>query len=98
MPTPKAALVISRYHLLVAQLIVRQLEEDVKLALQRRAKANGRSTEAEVREILRAAVYADDHAPVGLGTAIAARFAGIGLAEDIPELRGNPVRPITFDE
>ena len=70
---------------------------DADIALYR-AKANGRSTEAEVREILRAAVYADDHAPVGLGTAIAARFAGIGLTEDIPELRSSPVRPVTFDE
>jgi len=35
--------------------LVRQLDEDVVDALKRRAKANGRSLEAELREILREA-------------------------------------------
>jgi plasmid stability protein len=37
----------------VAQLVVRDIEEDVKIGLRRRAKRHGRSMEAEVREILR---------------------------------------------
>jgi len=77
----------------VAQLLVRQIDDDVKAALQRRAKAHGRSTEEEVREILRDAVRSDQARPVRLGSAIAARFQKVGLAEDIPELRGYEVRP-----
>jgi len=32
-----------------------------------------------------------------LGTRIAARFARIGLTQDIPELRGQPPRPADFE-
>ncbi|MGC8519811.1 MAG: FitA-like ribbon-helix-helix domain-containing protein [Steroidobacteraceae bacterium] len=39
----------------MAQIIVRQLDDDVKARLQRRADRHGRSMEAEVRDILRAA-------------------------------------------
>lgn len=76
----------------MAQLVVRGLDDDVKLALQRRAKEHGRSTEAEVREILRDAVKAGRGAPVKLGSAIAHRFRGVGLQMDIDELRGHPVQ------
>jgi plasmid stability protein len=81
----------------MAQLIVRQLDEDVKLALQRQAKAHDRSTEEEVREILRAAVHTGQPAPVKLGSAISGRFRGHGLREDITELRGHKVQPAQFD-
>jgi len=77
----------------VAQLLVRQIDDDVKAALQRRAKAHGRSTEEEVREILRDAVRSDEARPVRLGSAIAARFQKEGFTDDIPELRGHEVRP-----
>lgn len=40
----------------VAQLIVRNLEEEVVRALKLRAARNGRSAEAEHREVLRAAL------------------------------------------
>jgi plasmid stability protein len=82
----------------MAQLIVRQLDDDVKLALQRRAKAHDRSTEEEVREILRAAVHTAQPAPVKLGSAIAGRFRGHGLRHDIAELRGQSVQPAQFDK
>lgn len=82
----------------MAQLIVRQLDDDVKLALQRRARAHDRSTEEEVREILRAAVHTGQSAPVKLGTTIADRFRGHGLRDDIAELRGQPIRPVQFEE
>jgi plasmid stability protein len=52
--------------------------------------------EAEVRDILRNAIKAEEHASVPLGTRIHNRFARIGLEEDIPELRGHPVRPASF--
>jgi antitoxin FitA len=82
----------------VAQILIRQLDDDLKAKLQRRAKEHGRSTEEEVREILRNAVRDQDRAPVALGSRISARFAGgIGLDEDVVELRGQ-VRPAQFDE
>jgi antitoxin FitA len=82
----------------MAQLVVRNLEESVKTRLQRRARRNGRSMEEEVREILRTAVKGPDRKAGGLGTQIADLFRGKGLDFDIPELRGYPVRPISFDE
>jgi len=82
----------------VAQILIRQLDDDLKAKLQRRAKEHGRSTEEEVREILRNAVRDQDRAPAALGSRIAARFAGeIGLDEDLVELPGQ-VRPARFDE
>lgn len=83
----------------MAQLVVRNLEDDVKTKLQKRARRHGRSTEEEVRDILRNAVKGEGKYQAGLGTRIAARFAKIGLkeGEEIPELRGYPVRPVEFD-
>jgi plasmid stability protein len=81
----------------VAQILIRQLDEDVKTKLQRRARRNGRSTEEEVREILRNAVRGEDSPPAPLGSRIAARFASIGLDEDVAELDGQPVRPAQFE-
>ena len=77
----------------MAQLLVRNLEDDVKARLQRRARARGRSTEAEVRDILRNAVRPENRPRAALGSRLVARFAGIGLRKQIPELRGQPARP-----
>jgi antitoxin FitA len=82
----------------MAQVIVRNLEESVKRKLKRRATRHGHSMEEEVREILRNAVKDEGRPERGLGSAIAARFRGIGLEEDIPELRGFPVKPVDLDE
>lgn len=82
----------------MAQILIRQLEDDVKTKLQRRARQHGRSTEEEVREILRNAVRDEARAPAKLGSRIAARFATVGLDEDIVELRGQPVRPAEFEQ
>jgi plasmid stability protein len=81
----------------MGQIIVRRLDDDVKAKLQRRARRHGRSTEEEVREILRNAVRSEGGARAPLGSRLAARFAGVGLSEDIPELRGQPVRPADFE-
>ena len=74
----------------MAQIIVRDIEDDVKDRLQRRAARHGRSMEAEVRDILRDAVKRDQQPTSGLGTEIAELFTGIGLkeSEEIRELRG----------
>jgi plasmid stability protein len=77
----------------MAQLVVRNLEDDVKAKLQRRARRHGRSTEEEVREILRHAVRGEDRPVAGFGSRLAARFARLGLDVDLPEQRGEEVRP-----
>ena len=81
----------------MAQLVVRNLDEDVKARLQRRARRHGRSTEAEVREILRNAVKEENPGAQPLGSRLRARFAGIGLEDELPELPGTPARPATFE-
>lgn len=81
----------------MAQLVVRNLDDDVKAKLQKRAQRHGRSTEEEVREILRTAVRLEDAPALPLGSRLASRFARIGFDEDIPEWRGQPARPADFD-
>ncbi len=81
----------------MAQLVVRNLEDDVKTRLQRRARRHGRSTEAEIRDILRNAVKDENGLREPLGSRLAARFAGIGLEREIPELRGLAARPASLD-
>jgi len=82
----------------MAQIVVRKLEEGVKMRLQRRARRNGRSMEEEVRDILRNAANEAQKPAVGLGTEIAALFRGKGYDFEVEELRGHPVRPVKFDE
>jgi plasmid stability protein len=96
---PPDAIMIAR-RINVAQVIVRNLEESVKrkLKLKQRAARHGHSMEQEIRDILRSAVKQEKGRKGGLGSAVAARFKGIGLEEDIPELRGFPVKPAVFDE
>jgi len=80
----------------MAQLVVRNLEDDVKAKLQERAKQHGRSTEEEVREILRNAVRIEPNETEPLGKRLRTLFADIGLEEDIVEWRGQPAEPATF--
>ncbi len=85
----------------MAQLLIRKLDDRVKARIQRRAKRNGRSMEAEVREIIHNALTREESAPaVGFGTASVALFSGSGvyLDEPIQEWRGYPVEPIKFGE
>jgi plasmid stability protein len=81
----------------VAQILIRQLDDHLKARLQRRARQHGRSTEEEVREILRNAVRDDEQPPARLGSRIAARFTKVGLDDPIPELRGHSVQPARFE-
>ena len=81
----------------MAELVVRHLDDDVKAKLQRRARRHGRSMEEEVREILRNAVRQENRAQAPLGSRLAMRFARVGLAEEIPELRGQQARPADFE-
>ena len=82
----------------MAQLLVRNIEEDVKERLRRRAKKHGCSLEELVRDILRDAAK-DERPTGGLGSEIAALFKDIGFEEgEIREWRGYPVQPAKFDE
>lgn len=65
----------------MAQLLVRNLDEDVKKRLQQRAAAHGRSMEEEARQILREATLGRSKREKGLGSTIAARFKGVGVKE-----------------
>jgi antitoxin FitA len=80
----------------VAQLVIRNLEEQLKSGLQRRARRQGRSLEEEVREILRNALLEEEPAG-GLGTAISTLFRKCGLSHDIAELRGEALKGASFD-
>ena len=81
----------------MAQFPVRNLEDDTKQRLQRRAAAHGVSMEEEVRRILRSAVRTGaDAQPAALGSRIAARFANVGLEGELPELRGEEAQAARF--
>ncbi len=84
----------------MAMLTVRNLPDDVHRALRVRAAMNGRSTEAEVREILAVAVKPETR--VRIGDALAALGGKIGLTnEDFEGLNQardkTPVEPMGFE-
>lgn len=79
----------------MAQVLVRNIENQIKIRLQKQARRHGRSMEAEAREILRDALK-EEECSTGLGTEIAGLFQGIGLEKEIPELRGHAVKPASF--
>lgn len=81
----------------MGQLVVRNIENAVKAKLQRRAKQHGRSMEEEVRDILRSAANEDDVPAGGLGTEISRLFIRVGLDADIAELRGQEIKPASFE-
>ncbi len=83
----------------MAQLIVRNIEPDVKERLAQRARAHGHSMEEEARRILREAVSVSAWPAdkPGLGTQLAECFEGVELDEPLPEMKGQPARPAIFD-
>jgi plasmid stability protein len=84
----------------MAMLTVRNLPDDVHRALRVRAAQHGRSTEAEVREILAVAVKPETR--LRLGDALAVLGRKIGLAnEDFEVLQQagdkTPAEPLRFE-
>lgn len=77
----------------MAQILVRNLDEDVREKLRELAAASGQSFEQTVCDILQAAVSERIFQDQPLGSTIADRFRGIGLEDEIPELRGHQVAP-----
>jgi plasmid stability protein len=82
----------------MAQLVVRNLEKDVKARLKRQADRHGQSMEAEVRDILRRAVGVHDGGSIRLGSRLRDRFAGVGLDVDVAEIRGQRARAAKLDK
>lgn len=85
----------------MAMLTVRNLPDDVHRALRVRAAQHGRSTEAEVRDILERAAKPEGRLKLGSLLASIAREAG-GLsaaeAEDFDRLRDRtPAEPMRFE-
>ncbi len=80
----------------MAQVVVRNIDDDVKARLKHRAAQHGWSMEEEVRQILRKAVAETGQPPVKIGSRMAARFAGAGLSSDLPQLEGEAVLPMDF--
>ena len=81
----------------MAQVIVRNLDENLKAALKQRALRHGRSMEEEVRQILRRAVNEEPAPTTRLGSRIADRFADVGLDSPLPEFHGQSIDPVMFD-
>lgn len=82
----------------MAQLLVRNLEDDIRDKLRAMADAHGRSMEEEIREILReAALRASLDGGPGLGSRLAERFRAYGLDAEVEELRGQPARPADLE-
>jgi len=79
---------------IIAQVIIRNIEDELKIRLKARAAQHGWSIEEEVCQILRTAVSEASPTRQRLGSRIAARFASVGLLEPLPELRGDTITPM----
>jgi plasmid stability protein len=80
----------------MAAVTIRKLNDDALLELKRRAKAKGRSTEAEMREILETAVKRDEH--FKLGSAIRDFVTRNGGGYDLQiERDQSPIEPAIFE-
>lgn len=79
----------------MSAVTIRNLPDEVHRALKDRAARHGRSTEAEIREILQDAVRPAER--VKVGSALAAfghRFIGIDFQ---PVRAGDPAEPASFE-
>ena len=84
----------------MASITVRNVPDEVHRALRVRAAQNGRSAEAEVRDILERAVTPAKR--VRLGDALAALGRKVGLTDEdiaiIDQMRDKaPAKPMTFE-
>ena len=84
----------------MAMLTVRNLPDDVHRALRVQAALHGRSTEAEVREILAIAVKPESR--VRLGEALSALSRKVGLTNEdfevLQQMRDKtPAKPLRFE-
>ena len=78
-----------------SMLTVRDLDPEVKDRLRQRAARHGRSMEAEVRQILTAAVEAEDQ-QIDLVADIRRHFAGVEVELAVPDRASVEQRAVTF--
>jgi len=78
----------------MAQVVVRNLDEEIKKRLKQRADEHGISMEAEVRLILASTLKERKPVSKGLGSRITSRFANHGLERPLPELHGQDICPL----
>jgi antitoxin FitA len=95
----------------MAQILIRNLPDDVKVRLKRRAEARGVSLEAEAREILQKSAN-ESMPPIspdgkGMGTKFAEHLATLPAIDDetwtefqanLAEVRNLGARPVDLDE
>ena len=83
----------------MAQLLIRQLDEEVKERLRRRAKSHGVSMETEARSILGLELLNDEESRFGLGTQIATIARNIANnGKPFERVLSQPPRAAKFDE
>ena len=80
----------------MAQVLIRDLDDEIKRNLKKRAQLHGISMEAEARLILANALKEKEHSSCDLGSKIIERFAQAGLDEPFPELHGQKINPMVF--
>jgi plasmid stability protein len=83
----------------MAQLVVRNLNEDVKRRLKKRAHEHGRSLEGEVREILTVVAHGKpvkESEPEGFGTQLIEIFRPVAGTLKIPPRSKEQPRPAKF--
>ena len=82
------------------QPVVSNLDKSLETELRTRAAQHGWSLEEEIRQILWESISRSgveiEPVKLGLGSRIAARFAGTGLPGEIPELRGDSIEPMEW--
>jgi len=79
----------------MAVVTVRNLPDEIHRALKVRAAAHGRSTEAEIRDILEEAALPKDRVKIGSALAALARPLG-GIDLDITRDK-SPIEPAAFE-
>jgi antitoxin FitA len=81
----------------MTNIIIPNLDDDIKSRLQKRAKKHGRSLEEEVKEILRIALLENNEDSLNLATMIEQRFANLGEFE-LPEIKREPIFTVSSFE
>ncbi len=78
----------------MAQVVVRNLDEEIKKRLKQRADEHGISMEAEIRLILASTLKESKPISKGLGSRITSRFADHSLEQPLPELHSQDICPL----
>ena len=71
----------------MGQIVVRELDDGVVAALERKARAHGHSLEAEVRELLTSAAHRDREAFRQLSAGLRARFGPFDGPDSVEMIR-----------